>query len=178
MLKILILFKYISPTRIQMILLNLKIFNFLGDRVNKLLELFRDHRIRFSSGLNLMSLMLTMNDTFCADWRAETSEAKVAHCFFRVLLTRRISATHSAAKGWCSTDLWANPLGSYIHVLVSLMEWWIPACVSCVLVLKRIPTSIRVLTLSIKISLTISRRIHLESTTQMLMARETLNLRW
>ena len=78
----------VSLSSFQFSFLNLQLFTFLNNRVDKLVEIRRDLWEGLTDGLDLMALMLTVNDTFSTNRWTLASETEVAHELLRMRATR------------------------------------------------------------------------------------------
>jgi hypothetical protein len=127
--------------------LDWKVFNLLSYRVHEGLEVFLNLWQSFSYGLHIMTLMLSMNNTFGAYWGTITCKAIIGDKFIRMVHTWNTTTwNHRRREVWCPSVL--GSISSSHMVLIHIVEWrgylWLVE-----------PTCVRNLALNIYISLTI-----------------------
>ena len=150
-LQVLILLKDFPLFGFQLGLLDRKVVYLLSYWMNKGLEVLLNFWHGFSNSLHIVTLMLSMDDTLCADWMSVASEAKVWDKLIRMASARNPAAwDHGRGKRWCSTILRALS-GSHVELIFVLEWWWRPQLVQSAGVWN--------LALNIQISLAIIRHL-------------------
>jgi hypothetical protein len=92
------LIKYFSFLGFKLSFVSLKIPNLRTYLVQQLVKRVRDLWQSLAKSLHLVTLVITVDDTLRADWRAQTSKAEVADKLVRMTLAGNASKFPPLAK--------------------------------------------------------------------------------